>query len=658
MRIGIFTDTYLPDINGVATSSGILQHALMKQGHEVTVVTTEVKKGDSYTDDGDVLRMTGIELKNIYGYRLAGIYSSRIMKILREKKLDVIHIQTEFSIGIFGKIAAHLLNIPVVYTYHTQYEDYTHYAPVIGQFESTQPFLKKAVSIISQIYGDNCTALIVPSQKTAEILKGYGIDKDMHIIPTGLELDRFDHIDPGILADVKAECGIADDHFTLLFLGRIAPEKSVDVIISAVSHLDIPGLRLVIVGDGPAVPDLKAQCEKLHVEDKVKFVGAKEADRVPYYYHAADLFVSASVTETQGLTYIEAMACRKCVLARYDKNLDGIIQDGVNGFFFTDEQSLEEKISQLSRMDLSAVAQKAYEDSRQYSASAFAEKVVQVYEQAIKEKHFTYKIEKISPRPNNMCEVVLEIDNQEVFIRLPEHYILDHHLAAGQVIEHDEFAAMQEYEMVYKGYKKALRYLTYRDYTKKEMTDKLAKTEEFSPSQIAAVISLLEDHHLIDDREYADNFMNRANRTGMGINKALKKLAGMGIDEAILDELKASHSRELELEKAEALIRKEVEGNHSKSQAALRQAITDKLYYQGFDQDIIQEAMAQVPFEVSAQNEKAILISEFDKIKKRYEKRFSGRDLEVRITQYLNRKGFTFEKIREVMKERDDQDDS
>ena len=133
MKIGIFTDTYLPDINGVASSSQILRNELVKHGHEVLVVTTEIKKGSVYEGEPNVYRLSGIELKNLYDYRLASFFSAKAMKTIKHMNLDLIHIQTEFSVGIFGKIAAHLLNIPIVYTYHTQYEDYVHYAPVIGK---------------------------------------------------------------------------------------------------------------------------------------------------------------------------------------------------------------------------------------------------------------------------------------------------------------------------------------------------------------------------------------------------------------------------------------------------------------------------------------------------------------------------------------------
>lgn len=656
MKIGIFTDTYLPDINGVASSSHILRNELVKHGHDVLVVTTEVKKGDFYEDDPNVYRMSGIELKNLYDYRLASLFSAKAMKKIREMDLDVIHIQTEFGVGIFGKIAAHILNIPVVYTYHTQYEDYVHYAPVIGKLEPMQPLLKKAVSKISQIYGDDCTELIAPSLKTADILKNYGVENEIHVIPTGLELERFEtaNLDLKHLQEVKAECGIQPGQFTFIFLGRIAPEKSIDLIISAMPQLlqDHPEVRLVIVGGGPGLDDLKQQANELDLQDHIYFAGAKIAKEVPYYYHACDAFVSASISETQGLTYIEAMAAGLPVLARYDKNLDGIILSGKNGFFFEDEEDLAKQASQLMTIDLTSLKKQAYEDSRQYSSEVFYERVLDVYSQAIIHKHYTYKIGSIAPRPNQMCEVTLKIDHQSISLHLPEKYVLSHQLETGMKIERDLFEDMQTYELVYRGYKKALKLLTTRDYTKHQMIEKLEKTEEYDRSQIDIIIELLEERHLIDDQSFAENYMQRSNRMGIGIRKSLSQLKEKGITEDVLDHVRQLYSEELEVEKASEMVRKIYRSNKTKSKAALLHAIRDRLFYNGFEPNVIEKAIAKVPYEISEQFEKQLLQKELEKAEKKYSRKYEGKELENKLFIYLSRKGFEYELIRSLLDER------
>ena len=309
MKIGIFTDTYLPDINGVATSSHILRHALEKHGHEVLIVTSELPDDSDYQDEENVLRLPGIEMKKIYGYRISNIFSFKGMKEITNQGLDVIHIQTEFGIGIFGKIAAQILNLPVVYTYHTMYEDYSHY--VAGGLTPLNTIVKKSIENISRIYGDNCTELIVPSEKTKEALISYGLEKDAHIIPTGLILDAFDekNIDKEKVAAIREQYQIKDE-FVVTFLGRLAPEKSVELILEAGALLKQDGVqfKMMIVGKGPSLDDLKEEARRLKIDDVVIFTGPVTSDQVPNYYHASDMFVSASITETQGLTFIEAQA--------------------------------------------------------------------------------------------------------------------------------------------------------------------------------------------------------------------------------------------------------------------------------------------------------------------------------------------------------------
>lgn len=226
MNIALFSDTYLPDINGVATSTYILKNELKKHGHHVLVVTTILPTDSDYVDEDDyVLRLPGIDLKKLYGYRVSNIYSFKGMKELREFQPDVIHIQTEFGIGIFGKIAGEILNVPVCYTYHTMWADYSHYiAP--ENLKAVDYAAKKIIEKISKIYGDSCCELIVPSQKTADVLKEYGISNTINVIGTGLQLDKFDirNKNDKMVQSIRDEYHL-DGKFVVTFLGRIAPEK-------------------------------------------------------------------------------------------------------------------------------------------------------------------------------------------------------------------------------------------------------------------------------------------------------------------------------------------------------------------------------------------------------------------------------------------------
>lgn len=189
MRIGIFTDTYPPYINGVSTSILMLQHALEKQGHQVFIVTVNTEKMSyKYEDDNKIIRIPGIPT-GIYDYRLTGIYPLRIIKKIKKWNLDVIHSHTEFGVGTFARIIAKQFGIPLVHTYHTMYEDYVHYITK-GYFDEAS---KKIVEYLTKFYCDKTTTeLIVPTKKTYDLFKQkYKFDRNVHIVPTGIEIERF-----------------------------------------------------------------------------------------------------------------------------------------------------------------------------------------------------------------------------------------------------------------------------------------------------------------------------------------------------------------------------------------------------------------------------------------------------------------------------------
>lgn len=661
MRIGIFTDTYLPDINGVATASHILKKELMKHGHEVLVVTTEVRAGESYEEDGQIIRLSGIELKWLYNYRLVNFYSAKAMKMIRQANLDLIHVQTEFSVGIFGKIAAQILNIPVVYTYHTQYEDYVHYLPGLGKIEATEPLLKKVVSKISRIYGDNCTELVAPSTKTKEILESYGIENEIHVIGTGLELSRFerDHADRSKLTEIYQECGIQEGQFVLTFLGRVASEKSIDLIIKAMPYFKQKNLpvRLIVVGGGPALDELKELSDHLDVSEMIYFAGPKRAELVPYYYFVSDAFVSASITETQGLTFIEAMASGLPVLARFDKNLEGVIKNGENGYFFKDEQDLAQIVERMMSEDFSNLKQQAYADSRQYTSEAFYEKMIHVYEQAIMHKHYSYKINSITERHDHMYNVVLKADDIDLSLHLPEPIISQYGLEKGKVIDRACLEELKDYEFVSKGYKKALKLLTSRDYTRAQMEDKLARNDELEEVHIDLIINLLKQKHLIDDYAYAKDYLAKASRMGMGIRKAIQKLREKGIPQDILEGLRNDYSRDIEVENATETIRKLSNQNRTRSHGALIHNIRNRLFSNGFDQDVIDEAMHQVSIEKDDNLEKKLLEKEVEKAYQKYARRYNDQALDSHVYAYLARKGFQSDWIKSAIEERRSQFD-
>jgi 1,2-diacylglycerol 3-alpha-glucosyltransferase len=388
MNIAIFTDTYPPEINGVATSCRNLYRTIKAHGDECLVVTTN-PYGAELTQEGDVLRVQGIELKHLYGYRLANIYNGAAMKIVAAFKPNVIHIQTDGGVGQFGFIAASRLRAATVYTFHTMMEDYTYYA-THGYFDR---LAKGVVRSYVRHKSKAADEFITPSDKIKAYMRSIGVDAYINVVPTGIDFAAFEkkNIDKAKVQDLRKRFGLTPDLFVILSLGRVAKEKSIDLCLRGYAKYLKAGptahTRFLIVGGGPAIPELERLAKDLGIAESVIFAGPVNPDAVPNYYQLGDLFVSASITETQGLTFMEAMASSVPLFARYDDSLLGTIKDGENGFFFIDEDDFAAKLpsiiglSPVQRKELTGRALRGLEP---YSLERFYESVHEVYERAIK----------------------------------------------------------------------------------------------------------------------------------------------------------------------------------------------------------------------------------------------------------------------------------
>ena len=388
MNIALFTDTYPPFINGVSTSVYNLAHTLMDHGHNVIVVTPRSDDGELEFKD-NVLRVPGVEMKKLYGYRLTKIYSSSLFNIIKDFDPDVIHNQTDSTIGIFAKICARQLNCPTVYTYHTSLEDYTYYITK-GFFDR---LAKKIVRSYSNSVAKYSTEYITPSIKIKEFMRYAGNDIYVNVIPTGINFSLFskDKIDQERMKEFKNNRGITDKTKIFLILGRVAKEKSMDVSIKCFAHYHFKhpevDKRLIIVGDGPQRAELEMLVNELKINDVTEFIGAVPASEVPFYYNLADIYTSASVTETQGLTFMEAMVSEAIIIARYDDNLNDVIIDGKTGFFFTNEETFAAKVEKIFEMDedkLNQIKKNALEICDAYSIENFYKNIMEVYNRAIR----------------------------------------------------------------------------------------------------------------------------------------------------------------------------------------------------------------------------------------------------------------------------------
>ena len=393
MRIGLFTDTYPPYINGVSTSIAMLKTALEKQGHEVFVVTVNSDKF-KYENDEKIIRIPGVPI-GIYDYRLTGIYPLRAIEKIRKWKLDIIHSHTEFGVGTFARLIAKQFNIPLVHTYHTMYEDYVHYITK-GYFDHSS---KKIVEYLTKFYCDKtATELIVPTKKTYDLFKQkYRVDRNVHIVPTGIEVERFykEQFSTKEINELRNSLGIKKDDFVILFVGRLGEEKNVDFLIEAQAGLvkTSPNCKLLIVGDGPDRERFEGLAKKLRLKDSVIFTGKVPWEEVPKYYMLASLFATASKTETQGLTVIEAMAASVPVLAINDDAFRTVVVDDLNGFLFTNKRQYKKHVRNLinDKSLLKTMSKQARLTADKHSSKYFAEQVLDVYKTALGDRYKTPK---------------------------------------------------------------------------------------------------------------------------------------------------------------------------------------------------------------------------------------------------------------------------
>ena len=275
MRIGIFTDTYLPYVSGLVTSELMLKKALEKMGHEVFVVTANLENFKYDNDkENKIIRISGIPI-GIYDARLTGIYSLNAISEIKKWKLDIIHSQTEFGIGTFARIVAKQLNIPLVHTYHTLYEDYVYYITK-GHFDKTS---KKVVEYLTRFYCDTTVSgLIVPSRKIYNLFTDkYKVSRNINIIGTGMDNDRFfiENIDKDKVIKLKEKYNLTKDDFVIGTVCRVAKEKSVDKIIINFKEIlkKITNAKLLIVGDGPDREAMESLVNSLDLNKRVVFTG-------------------------------------------------------------------------------------------------------------------------------------------------------------------------------------------------------------------------------------------------------------------------------------------------------------------------------------------------------------------------------------------------
>ncbi|QIR09923.1 Alpha-monoglucosyldiacylglycerol synthase [Lentilactobacillus hilgardii] len=376
MNIGIFTDTYFPQVSGVATSIKTLKNELEREGNQVYIFTTTDPHVDKDTYERNIFRFSSIPFISFTDRRIAVRGLFQAYEIAKELNLDIVHTQTEFSMGMIGKFVAKNLNIPCVHTYHTMYEDYLHY---VANGKLLKPVHVKEGTLA---FCYHLAGVITPSDRVLDKLTEYGVKCQMRIIPTGIDVGMYAK---SIDTDIREKYHISKDTPVMLSISRLAYEKNISEIVDLLPSIieQVPKVILMIVGDGPAKEDLMKQVTQLGLSKHVIFTGEVSNDHVNAFYRTANVFVSTSNSESQGLTYIEAMAAGLPVVVTSGDYTDGLLSNESLGQTFKKSDEFTEIVTRYltNPVDKDNSKAKKILDQKltEISAETFGKRVVDFY---------------------------------------------------------------------------------------------------------------------------------------------------------------------------------------------------------------------------------------------------------------------------------------
>ncbi len=375
MKIGLFTDGYYPQINGVATTVDDLKDSLRTLDHNVYIVAPKYPK---YKDrDPKVFRLKSFRLYRNPELRLSYMFPDKIFQKVLKVDFDIIHGFSGGSVPSLGLALAKFKKKPYVFTYNTRLNHYTHY------FLGGKILRPKAIEKIVELYCNVCDYVIAPAEYVKEELLEFGVKKPIAVIPNGVDTNKFK---PGKSNFLRARMGLKTSERIALYVGRLAKEKSVDFLIRSFAKLKQDNVYLAIVGDGPERKNLETLVKKLKLEKQILFLGFVDHNLLATVYQSADIFVFSSTTETQGMIIPEAMACGLPVLTVKDKVFAQFIEDGVNGFMVEKRETIfAQKLEDLLQDKdlLTRISKEARLQALKFSLEEIAKKFENLYKQLV-----------------------------------------------------------------------------------------------------------------------------------------------------------------------------------------------------------------------------------------------------------------------------------
>ena len=385
MKLGFFTDSYLPNVDGVVRSIVSTRPELEKRGHEVYTFASGTVQDGRANRDSRVFYYRSLKFPAYPQYKIAlfPYYSAR--KKARELELDLVHCHGMAAMGIAGRKAARDLHLPAVGSFHTLLPKGIQ---TIARRKWTRALGEAFLWRAMEWFYKPLDLVISPSEVIRKILLQHEIDSV--VVPNGIDLAKIHQLPKSVARKAVAkEIGLQKGEKIILSAGRLSKEKHLEVVLHAfpkvLAHADS---RLVVTGEGPARKEWEAAARKSGVSDKIVFTGFVPEEELPEFYSAADCFATASTFETQGMALLEAMACGTPVVGARSLAIPEVLKEGKNGFLFTPFHSheLAEKIVKL--LEAGSARQKVFSKNALATAEKFSlekttDLLLQAYEKVL-----------------------------------------------------------------------------------------------------------------------------------------------------------------------------------------------------------------------------------------------------------------------------------
>jgi 1,2-diacylglycerol 3-alpha-glucosyltransferase len=329
MRIGMFTDSYLPTVDGVVTSLTTSRRVLEAMGHEVLLFAPDDPRGKA-PEERNTYYFPASELSQYKGYRLAVWPATGLHDIIRESDLDVLHTHGVAFMGFKSMFASRFFRIPILLTYHTMITEAFHYLP----WNIDENLMRRLMWIYIEQFMARADGVAAPTQAILDELKARTRLKYATVLPTGVDLERFSRSEAA-RKSFRVRLDMGDDPM-LLHVGRVAAEKNLETVIAGFPTVlkQHPRAKLVVVGEGPARGAYEELVKERGLAANIRFTGFVPDEELPGYYSAADAFVIASKFETQGIVVMEALACGLPVAGINYRAIPELIHEGENGYLF------------------------------------------------------------------------------------------------------------------------------------------------------------------------------------------------------------------------------------------------------------------------------------------------------------------------------------